>query len=337
LRNSPEILELLADNWVIRYSAAALAVALAAALSLLLSERIGVEFYLVLLFTTVLAASVVAGLGPGLLATAVVTWIGYEVPRRRLSLDDVRLLMILAALVSIGGTLRAGLIKARERLKTNLQVEQQMLEMSDEDRRRIGHDLHDGLGQHLTGISLLSETIAQQLAAGGKPNADHVEKITRLVGEAVGITRDLAKSLSPITLQIDGLPAALAELAETCSSLFSVNCTCECDSPGLALDPKPSLHLFRLVQEAVNNSVRHGKAKNIRIGLFSEKRVLRVTVVDDGIGLSEKTSNQPGVGLRIMQQRARMLGASLTVERAALEGGTVVNCICPIDGKTSGS
>src|SRR5262245_29554012 len=147
-------------------------------LGLLLGERLGVEFYLLLLFAAVLVASVIGGLGPGLLATVLAAAIGSEVPRQRLSIDEVRLLTIEAMLVSVGGTLRAGLIKGRDRLKINLSVQQQILEISDEERSRIGHDLHDGLGQHLTGISLLSETMAQQLAAGGKPNVSDVETIT---------------------------------------------------------------------------------------------------------------------------------------------------------------
>jgi signal transduction histidine kinase len=331
-RNSPEILEKLAGNWVVRYSTAVVMVLLSAALSLLLGDDLGVELYLGLLFATVFAASVTGGLGPGLLATVLAAGIGYEVPRRSLSLDEVRLLAIEAALLSIGGTLRAGLIKAGERLKTNVQVEQQILEIGDEERRRIGRDLHDGLGQHLTGISMHSETMAQQLAAGGNPNLAHAEKITQLVSEAIGITRDLAKSLSPITLEIEGLSAALGELAETCRSLFGVHCTFECDGQDLPLDQKRRLHVFRLVQEAVNNSVRHGKAKNIRVGVACEGHSIRVTVVDDGIGLSEETTSHPGVGLRIMQQRARVLGATLTAERATPDGGTVVTCICPLDG-----
>jgi len=306
------------------------AVVLPGTLNFVFGERLGVELYLVLLFGTVLLAAVVGGLGPGLLATVLAALIGYDMPRQRLSLDEVRLLMIEGTLVSIGGALRTTIIKARERLQTMLKVERQILEMSDEERRCIGHDLHDGLGQHLTGISMLSESMRQQLATGGKPNAADVETITRLVGEAIGITRNLAKSLSPITLNLDGLPAALAELADTSSSLLGINCRCEYDGPDLLLDQTSALHLFRVVQEAVNNSVRHGKARNVRIRMIWAHKSVKITVIDDGVGLSEKTTARPGLGLRIMQHRARMLGASLTVERAAPEGGTVVTCVCPL-------
>ncbi|HWP39650.1 MAG TPA: sensor histidine kinase, partial [Tepidisphaeraceae bacterium] len=246
----------------------------------------------------------------------------------------LRALTIQCLLVSaVGGILRSTRLKARQRLQANLRLEQQVLEISDDERRRIGHDLHDGLGQHLTGISLLSETMAQQLRAGRRPDPASVETITRLVSQAVGITRDLAKSLWPVTLERDGLVAAVEELADMTSALFNINCTADFDEPQLVLDRARAQHLYRIIQEAVNNSIRHGKAHNVRITLRRPQRdLLAVTIVDDGSGLSSKTTANPGLGLQIMQYRARMLGASLTVERASEAGGTIVTCCCPLGG-----
>jgi signal transduction histidine kinase len=186
---------------------------------------------------------------------------------------------------------------------------------------------------------LLSETLAQQLRASGKPDPTTLETLTRLVSEAVGITRDLAKGLAPVTLERDGLQAALSELAESSSSLFGINCSCEFEDSQreLALDGSSSLHLFRIVQEAVNNSVRHGKAKDVRIRLAHDSKQLTMTVVDDGIGLSDKTSASQGHGLRIMAYRAKILHGSLTAARLAAKGGTVVTCICPLGNSASRS
>jgi two-component system, LuxR family, sensor kinase FixL len=223
--------------------------------------------------------------------------------------------------------------KARARLATTLNLERQVIEVGDDERRRIGHDLHDGLGQHLTGISLISETIAQKIESGQPPEPAHVETITRLVSQAIEITRDLAKSLSPVTLEQDGFVAALEELAETSSLLFNIKCETQFDTQTIALDRTRALHLYRIVQEAVNNSVRHGKSRRVRIEVRCHGDNLAVLVADDGSGLSQKTMNNPGIGLRIMQYRARILGASLAVERATGSGGTVVTCRCPIDGK----
>lgn len=316
-------IEHLTARWSIRLGIAVAAVVLVYALIVLFGE-----FYL-LLFATVLLASIFGGLVPGLLVLAVI--ISYEVFFGRLSVDEMQRLLVEGTLVSIGLSLPTSLFRARELLEAELKTEQQLLKMEEDERRRIGRDLHDGLGQHLTGISLLSETMAQQLMTGGKPDPVNVEAITRLVSEAIKITRDLAKSLSPITLELEGLQAAVEELAETSSSLFGIRCTYECHQQDLVLNPNRSLHVFRIIQEAVNNSVRHGKAKNVRVRMTRDRKDLIVTVVDDGIGLSQKTSVNPGFGLRLMQYRAKMLGASLTVERAAPEGGTVVTCICPLD------
>ena len=315
--------EQLTARWTTRLGLGVAAILLVYALILLFGG-----LYL-LLFATVFLASIFGGLVPGLLVFAAI--VSYEVFSGRIGMDETQRLLVAGTLVSIGVSLRTVRLKTRERLETELKMEQQILKMEEDERRGIGRDLHDGLGQHLTGISLLSETMAQQLTAGGKPDPINVEAITRLVSEAIRITRDLAKSLSPITLELEGLQAALEELADTSSSLFGIRCTCDCQQQDLVLDRTRSLHLFRIVQEAVNNSVRHGKAKNVRIRMTRDKKDLIVTVVDDGIGLSQKTSANPGFGLRLMQYRAKMLAASLIVERAAPEGGTVVTCICPLD------
>jgi signal transduction histidine kinase len=330
------LLERLGARWPLRYAIALFAAALAACIGIVVGQRTGNDVYEVLLFALVLGTAVVAGLGPGLLATVLVVLVSHLVLPARLAPAEMRILVAEGVLVSLaGGLLRSARRRASEGLAANLQLEQQIHEIGDDERRRIGHDLHDGLGQHLTGISLLSETMAQQLASGRTPDPATIETVTRLVSEAVGITRDIAKTLSPVTLERDGLIAAMEELADTSSALFGVNCVWEYDGANgeFPVDRTRSLHLFRIAQEAVNNSVRHGKARNIKITLSraAGRDEMTVKVADDGSGLSQKTMTNPGLGLRIMQYRARMLDATLTVERASARGGTVVTCTCPID------
>lgn len=295
----------------------------------------GLEFFLLLLNGAVLLASVFGGFGPGLVATALATIAGQLILTNSIASisPELRRLAAEGVLLSIvGGTLRSAREKARQRLEATLRLEQQILEIGDDERQRVGHDLHDGLGQHLTGISLLSETMSQQIAAGRSPDPENVERITLLVSQAVEITRDIAKTLSPVTLEQEGLIAAIEELADTSSTLLGVDCEVEFDDSPLPLDRTRSLHLYRIVQEAVNNSVRHGKAPHVRIFIQNDGHYVRVQVIDDGSGLSEKTMNNPGLGLRIMQYRARILGATLTAERASPASGTVVTCTCPVDG-----
>jgi signal transduction histidine kinase len=291
----------------------------------------GSELHQILLFAAIIVSSLIGGLGPGLLATLLGCASGYFI-EPPLVPPQLRVLAVEGLLVSLlGGTLRVARGKARERLAANLGLEQQILEIGDDERRRIGHDLHDGLGQHLTGISLLSETMSQQLESGKSPDRANVENITRLVSEAVGITRDLAKSLSPVTLERDGFVAAIEELTETSSTLLGIDCTGEFPQTDLNLDRTRSLHLYRIVQEAVNNSVRHGKARHVKVMVQRQQGALLVTVADDGSGLSQKTIANPGLGLRIMQYRARMLGATLAVEKGNPGAGTVVICTCPLN------
>lgn len=318
-----------------RYGTAAGTLLVIAATIALLTKVFGAtaisgEAVQILLFAAIVVSSVIGGLGPGLLATVIALLAGaFAGPH--LQPAQERILAVEGLLVSLtGGTLRAARRKADDRLAANLNLEQQILEIGDDERRRIGHDLHDGLGQHLTGISLLSESMAQQLQAGRLPNATNVETITHLVSEAVGITRDLAKTLSPVTLERDGFVAAIEELADTSSTLLGIECTGEFLENNLNLDRSRALHLYRIAQEAVNNSVRHGNAKKVTIRVERKGDYLHLSIADDGSGLSQKTVANPGLGLRIMQYRARMLAATLAVERANPAGGTLVTCVCPI-------
>jgi signal transduction histidine kinase len=338
LGDQPPLLQRLLVRPATRYG---IGVACAAVLVLFasLGEALSPSVRQAVFFAGVTLSAGLGGLGPGLTTTFLAAIVTRLVVTRLVGahvLNDTQMVLILAEgsfLSLLGGMLMAARRSAREQLAVNLRLEKQILEISDDERRRIGHDLHDGLGQHLTGISLLSETMAQQLEAGRKVDAANVETITRLVSQAVGITRDLAKSLSPVTLEREGLLAAIQELAETSSSIFGITCTWSCDEQTLAVDRTRTLHLYRIVQEAVNNSVRHGKARNIQIGISTSGGRLKVSVSDDGSGLSHKTMTRPGLGLRIMQYRARMLGASIAVERASERGGTIVSCECPLNGE----
>src|SRR5450432_153439 len=216
-----------------------------------IDSSISAEIYRLTLFIAIVCVSALAGFGPGILATFLLCIGIYFLHPKFINADDVRLLLIEGILVSlVGGTLRSARRKTNMQLAANLRLEQQILEIGDDERERIGHDLHDGLGQHLTGISLLSETTAQQIQAGVKPDPANIETITRLVSEAVRITRDLAKTLSPMTLEKNGLIAAIEELSDTASAIFGIDCVCEFDGLPTDLNRTRSLHVFRIVQEA---------------------------------------------------------------------------------------
>jgi signal transduction histidine kinase len=316
-----------------------LAVAIAVLLRLALANVIPLRSPFLLLFAAVMVSAVYGGLGPGILATLLVALvsdffiIGFPLTWSRFQVHDPAQLGLFVAeglfLSILGAMLHRARLRAELADAASRRLEQKILEISEGERRRIGHDLHDGLGQHLTGIALLAKALRQRLAGLRLPEAQQAERIAELVNESIGWTRDLARGLSPVTLECDGLPPALEELADNASSLLGITCTCTCDEGEFHLDGEAALHLYRIAQEAINNSVKHGRARNVTVGLRTEDGQVVMTVVDDGSGLSDKTRQHPGIGLQIMQYRARMIGATLSVKRVGLGGGTVVRCAIP--------
>jgi signal transduction histidine kinase len=209
-----------------------------------------------------------------------------------------------------------------------LRLEQQIIEISDRERRRIGQDLHDGLGQHLAGIELMTEALEQKLAAKSKPEAARAADIASHVREAIRQTRSLARGLSPVELDRHGLMSALQELAANASSMFRVNCRFTCVGHVHVENNIAATHLFRIAQEAVSNAVKHGRAKQIDIDLNDDPEAVRLTVTDDGRGLPEESARGNGMGLRIMSYRAGVIGGTVHVTPGAMDG-TTVSCVVP--------
>jgi signal transduction histidine kinase len=286
-------------------------------------------------FIAIAASSMFGGGRAGLIATGVLAvaqaWLIKGADDAAGGGPGVKLLLEAGVLLSfVGGQVYAARNRARASHAATIDLERRVLEIGDEERSRIGHDLHDGLGQHLTGISLLSESLKNRIKESAGPAAD-AEKITQLTSEAIAWTRDLARSLSPTTLENDGLLAGLQELAENAGSLLHIQCHWDYKGAEPNLGRTQSLHVYRIAQEAVSNSVKHGKAKSVQISLENTGTTLILNVTDDGCGLSSKTIANPGMGLRIMTYRAKMVGAKLSVERASAQGGTVVTCVCPLN------
>jgi signal transduction histidine kinase len=208
-------------------------------------------------------------------------------------------------------------------------LEQQILEISERERRRIGQDLHDGLGQHLAGLELMVDSLEQKLAAQGRPEAARAADIARHVREAIRQSRALARGLSPVELDANGLMCALQELAANISALFRVRCRFHCPIPVPVADNTAATHLFRIVQEAVSNAVKHGRATGIDITLAAARPGLRLEIADNGTGLPPEETRGQGMGLRIMRYRVATLGGNVTVAPGP-EGGTVVACTAPL-------
>ena len=204
-------------------------------------------------------------------------------------------------------------------------LEQEVLRISDLEQRRIGQDLHDGLCQHLAGIELMTQALEQKLQKTSKSNAPRAAEIAAQVRESIRQTKQLARGLSPVALEENGLMSALHELAANITSMFRVNCTFRCDAPVLLRDNAIAMQLFRIAQEAVSNAIRHGQAKNVEIVLQKMPERIHLLVNDDGKGLPKSPAPGHGMGLRIMQYRAGMIRGSLVVQHRN-GGGTTVVC-----------
>lgn len=202
-------------------------------------------------------------------------------------------------------------------------LERDILEISERERQRIGHDLHDGLGQELSGIALLSTALASQLQSESSSGAAEADEIAELIHNSISHTRDLARGLCPVDLEDDGLVSALRLLAEQIKRLPGVECEFDASSPG-TIDSVTASHLYRIAQEAINNAIRHGKAQHIIIRLASLNGQLILSITDDGVGLPEEPSTA-GMGMRLMNYRAKMIRGTLSIHSAATRG-TVVQC-----------
>jgi len=207
-------------------------------------------------------------------------------------------------------------------------LEKELLEASEREQRRIGHDLHDSLCQHLTGTALAAQVLGKKLADKSLPEESAANHLVELVEEAIDLTRTLARSLHPIEMQAEGLIHGFQELADGISERFKISCKFECPQTLLLRDAAANTHLYRIAQETITNAIRHGKATHIIIRLDSADNAITLTITDDGIGLPENVQNKNGMGLRIMAYRASMIGATFNIGRLSARG-TQVTCTVP--------
>lgn len=206
------------------------------------------------------------------------------------------------------------------------QLEKQVLEVSENEQRRIGQDLHDDLCQHLAGIEFMSQALVQRLENGRHQETELAKQVAELVREAINQTRGLARGLSPVQLESRGLGSALEDLASHVQRVFQINCHIRTDAAVEVRNITVATHLYRIAQEAINNAIRHGKADRIEIELHTEKELACLRVGDNGGGFSETVQRgNKGMGLRIMHYRAGIIGASLQVTSRA-PNGVLVEC-----------
>jgi two-component system sensor histidine kinase UhpB len=207
-------------------------------------------------------------------------------------------------------------------------LEDEILRISEAEQRRLGQDLHDGICQHLAGIELMTQAFEQRLSKKSKTDAEYAGEIASRVRDTIRETRLVARGLSPVELEANGLMSALQELAKNARNIFQVDCTFTCPAPVLLESNQTATHLFRIAQEAISNAVRHGKAKLIALELKRLDAKVQLAIRDNGKGFRARTSEGNGMGLRIMKYRAHMIGGTLVIESKP-EAGTTVTCSAP--------
>ncbi|NLE28820.1 MAG: response regulator [Phycisphaerae bacterium] len=218
-----------------------------------------------------------------------------------------------------------GLIFSLQNVTQRKKLEQEILEISQREQQRIGQDLHDVLGQNLTGLSFLAKVLQRKLAEKSLPETAEAEKIAKLCNQAVIQARSLARGLCPVEFKADGLMTALQDFALNLENVFGITCHFVCKTPIFIHDNTVATHLYHIVQEAVNNAIKHGKAKHVKIDLSTRGEKVVLSIMDNGIGIPDDLEKNQGIGLSIMSYRARMIGASFDVQRSG-KGGTMVTC-----------
>jgi len=237
--------------------------------------------------------------------------LGAHSPRpRKFSEDDIHFLQAIANVLATA-------VERRD-------LEKELVDISSREQRRIGHDLHDGLCQQLAGIKYCAGLIAKKLPSDVGAKAEIVKMADR-IGEAIVQARNLARGLSLVSLESHGFLSALEELVASVQGLFQIRCRFECKQPVLINDNTLATHLYRIAQEAIHNAVKHGHAKNVLVALSEAEDKITLRIVDDGTGLMPDWAKKTGMGLRIMNYRAHIIGGTFSIERTR-PTGTRVSC-----------
>ena len=218
-------------------------------------------------------------------------------------------------------------VEARvELLEHTHKLEHEIIEISEREQRRIGQDLHDGLCQFLAGIGCAAASLKADLAKMKlHAEAKTAEELATLLQDAVVQTRNLARGLVPLKMEEVGLASALEELTVSITRLTGTRCSFVSSGSTIPLDDSAAMHLYRITQEATNNAMKHGRAQRIVVSLGGGDWGATLRIEDNGIGISKTSNASGGMGLNIMQYRARLSGGELQVEPRP-SGGTIVSC-----------
>ncbi|HSV62891.1 MAG TPA: sensor histidine kinase [Chthoniobacterales bacterium] len=215
----------------------------------------------------------------------------------------------------------------QEEILERMRLEKEMAEVTERERRRLGHDLHDSLCQHLTGTALTAQVLRAKLATKLSEDAAEAGKLVGLIEEGIDLTRSLARGLFSPDLEQGGLAVALEELAHSTQERAGINCEFHQneESEMESCDATVLTQFYRIAQEAVTNAVKHARASRIVIELDTVDGEIQLNIFDDGIGLASSTQGD-GLGLKMMRHGAGLIGATFSVSKRN-PAGTIVSCV----------
>jgi PAS domain S-box-containing protein len=241
---------------------------------------------------------------------------------------------VLSAAIELSGEKRI-LIVVQD-VSERKQLESEIVDITNRERRRLGADLHDGLGQELTGISLMLRSLAKRAGLAAFDAAPELDEIIALVNHAIQSARKMALGISPVTLERGGLLPALQTLIGRSRASYNIDVRLRLSvrSP-LLIGESAAAHLYLIVQEAVNNAVKHGRARSIDVTLRSNRALVCLSITDDGVGIAEYPARGTGMGLKLMEYRSAVIGGVLKIKRLP-HGGTRIRSVCPQDGGAAG-
>lgn len=209
-----------------------------------------------------------------------------------------------------------------EDISQRRELERQVTAISSHERLRISHDLHDSLGQQLTGIGFLAKRLTNRLTATPDDQQTAADILSG-VQEALAEVRRIVRGLAPVDFEGFGLDSALRELAASIGNCAGLDCIFDCPHPISIENNTVATELFRIAQEATNNAVKHANASEVTITIVADDRSLRLEVRDNGTGDPE-LKHTGGMGLRIMRHRSQVVGGKFEVDSS--KNGTMVAC-----------
>jgi len=226
--------------------------------------------------------------------------------------------------------LRAANLKLENVIAERRRLENELLEIAEHERRRIGFDLHDDLGQKLTGVSMMLKGLEQRLAADRHPTAGEARKLQLLINDIILHTHDLAHNFSSLDIKGDDLSTVLKGLAGNVRKMFAIPCGLTIKRALPDLQAHTMLQLYKIAQEAISNAIKHGKATQVAIALARDDNRLVMTIKNDGLPFAQPATAKNRMGLRIMNYRANTIGATLDITPLD-KSGTLVTCVLPIN------